>query len=138
MKRYVVGFLFRNNGTEVALVRKLKPEWQRGRLNGIGGKIEPNEDSRAAMVREFAEETGATVDDWRAFAWLRGHGWEVDMYVSHAPAEVRTVEEEEIAWFPVAEIPFLPTIPNLRWLIPMALDKDRVTARVDDWSVPQP
>ena len=72
MKRYVVGFLFRNNGTEVALVRKLKPEWQRGRLNGIGGKIEPNEDSRAAMMREFAEETGANVDDWRAFAWLRG------------------------------------------------------------------
>ena len=68
----MVGFLFRNSGTEVALVRKLKPEWQRGLLNGIGGKIEPGEDSREAMVREFEEETGARVDAWRSFAWLRG------------------------------------------------------------------
>jgi hypothetical protein len=34
----VAGFLFRNNDTEVALIRKNKPDWQKGKLNGIGGK----------------------------------------------------------------------------------------------------
>jgi hypothetical protein len=37
---YVCGFMFANDFTEVALIRKNKPEWQRGKLNGIGGKVE--------------------------------------------------------------------------------------------------
>jgi hypothetical protein len=36
---YVVGFLFRNNLSEVALIKKDRPAWQAGHLNGIGGKL---------------------------------------------------------------------------------------------------
>jgi 8-oxo-dGTP pyrophosphatase MutT (NUDIX family) len=28
---------------EVLLIEKQKPAWQRGKLNGVGGKIEPGE-----------------------------------------------------------------------------------------------
>lgn len=42
----------------VLLIEKQRPEWQKGRLNGVGGKIEPGEADSSAMIREFAEETG--------------------------------------------------------------------------------
>ena len=56
--RYVLGFLFNRDMTEVALILKTKPKWQAGKLNGIGGKVEPGEASAEAMPREFAEEAG--------------------------------------------------------------------------------
>jgi 8-oxo-dGTP pyrophosphatase MutT (NUDIX family) len=58
IQEYVLGFVFNLDKTKVALMRKTKPEWQRGRLNGIGGKIELGETSITAMHREFKEETG--------------------------------------------------------------------------------
>ncbi len=60
---YVAGFYFSECGERVALIRKLKPEWQRGWLNGIGGKVEPGESPLSAMVREFEEEAGARIED---------------------------------------------------------------------------
>jgi 8-oxo-dGTP diphosphatase len=67
MTEYVLGFAFDSN-EEVVLIRKNKPDWQRGLLNGVGGKIEENESSYAAMVREFHEETGVRLHGWDNFA----------------------------------------------------------------------
>ena len=58
MQNYVVGFLFNKDETQVALVRKNRPEWQAGNLNGIGGKMEVGETTNECMQREFKEETG--------------------------------------------------------------------------------
>lgn len=71
---YVVGFLFNHDLSQVALIRKIKPQWQAGKLNGVGGKIEPGETPLEAMVREFKEETGAYVppDDWTSFGLASG------------------------------------------------------------------
>lgn len=55
--RYVVGFVFGDNN-QVLLIRKNRPEKQKGLLNGIGGKIEVNENPSDAMVREAFEEAG--------------------------------------------------------------------------------
>lgn len=47
-----------------------------GRLNGIGGKLEPNEDYLAAAIRETKEETGyeVSVKDCRLSAFVRLSG----------------------------------------------------------------
>jgi 8-oxo-dGTP diphosphatase len=67
MKEAVVGFLFSENLEEVLLIKKARPDWQRGKLNGVGGKIEKTDASpAAAMAREFEEETGMIVP---AIAW---------------------------------------------------------------------
>ena len=131
---YVAGFLFRNGGKEVAMVKKEKPQWQRGRLNGIGGKVEIGESPGEAMRREFQEETGADITDWRPFCVLEGKSreWAVVWYVSHQTAEIKTMEEEEIGWRFVELIATWNCIPNIRWLVPLALDKDSVIARVID------
>lgn len=67
-KAYVCGFLIcRTSQTNwVALIRKARPSWQAGRLNGIGGSIEPGETALSAMRREFEEEAGVVIEDWRA------------------------------------------------------------------------
>ena len=43
IKEYVAGFLFSRDGSLLALILKNKPDWQKGKLNAIGGKIEDGE-----------------------------------------------------------------------------------------------
>ena len=58
MKKFVVGFAFDNTLSNVVMIRKNRPEWQKGSLNGVGGHIEDGEIAIEAMAREFREETG--------------------------------------------------------------------------------
>ncbi len=55
---YVLGFMFSPDEKKVLLIWKNRPSWQAGKLNGIGGKVNPGETPLEAMEREFIEETG--------------------------------------------------------------------------------
>ena len=121
---YVAGFYFSECGRRVALIRKLNSEWQRGKLNGIGGKVEPGESPYVAMVREFEEETGARVESWRLFCTATTE--EDQLYFFTASGDLTALysaETEEVVTAAVEDIPTLDTIPNLRWLVPLALDE---------------
>ncbi|XPV69815.1 MAG: NUDIX hydrolase [Halarcobacter sp.] len=127
MKKYVTGFLFSKDKKQVVLIKKINPKWQRGLLNGVGGKIEENELSCDAMVREFKEETGVTIksDKWLCYAKIhRANYYDLDVYCAYSDLayQVKTVEKEEVV---IVKINNLPDniIPNLKWLIPLALDK---------------
>lgn len=131
---YALGFFFDQRLENVVLISKQKPSWQRGFLNGVGGKIEPGETSLQAMVREFEEETGVKThsDDWSSIASLQEtNGWSVDVFATVAFDEdfwsVRTTTDEEIV---VVLARFLDArsdvLPNLRWLIPLCLDFFRI------------
>lgn len=78
--KYVCGFLV--YGHSVALMRKNRPQWQVGKLNGIGGKIEDGETAAEAMRREFQEETGQDGFEWRETVKLSGVGFEVIFFVA--------------------------------------------------------
>jgi len=134
---YVVGFLFSVSGTFVALIEKQKPEWQKGKLNGIGGKIEEGESQRAAMRREFEEETGAYVGDWRQFAILNHSGNTVYCFVAtQTDQELKTMTGEKVDWYYVKDIDQQPVIGNLKWLIPLALDPDGLRVVIEDKTTP--
>jgi 8-oxo-dGTP diphosphatase len=126
--KYSLGFCFSEDKSHVALINKLKPKWQAGRLNGIGGKKEKGEDYFECMVREFKEETGVLVPVWTNFCTLSGTWGEMHIFNSFTDEvfSVKTIETEQVEIFKVSELPFERTIPNLRWLIPLALDKDGV------------
>jgi 8-oxo-dGTP diphosphatase len=129
--QYVAGFLFRNQGEEVALIRKEKPSWQKNKLNGIGGKIEPGELPYQAMRREFREEAGADVDDWTPFAHLTCGDTVIHFFFSHKPATVETMTNELVEWQLVTNVlGSRHVIQNLKWLIPLALSGDQSFARV--------
>ena len=127
MQEYVCGFAFNSDATSVALIRKLRPKWQAGKLNGIGGHIEENESAGAAMVREFKEETELHVTWWQQFLWLhdRKHKGRVKFYRAFDVhlEKLRSVTEERIGVYTVSYVLSLSVIPNLRWIIPLAADR---------------
>jgi len=138
--RYVVGFAFDEKLKRVVLIRKNRPAWQAGLLNGVGGKVEEIdgriETPEEAMAREFREEVDLdyplprTV--WKRFCRLDGSDWRVDMLRAKLLGQVferirggRTDEKIEI--HKVGKLP-KDTLNNLRWLVPMAVNcfgKDR-------------
>lgn len=125
--RYVAGFMFSRDRAEVALIRKNKPAWQKGLLNGIGGKIEDGESARQAMIREFWEETGSkSQESFRHFALIHGPTFSVDFFYTVGDLnELRTMEEEQIERVRLADIHVLRAdmIENLPWLISLAIDQ---------------
>jgi len=131
MISYVLGFAFSSNENDVLLIQKIKPKWQNGKLNGIGGKVEEGETSKFAMVREFNEEVALTTteDDWSHELTMRGveSGFNVDVF-SMFSDNIYNFKHVE------AEIPFIFSVDalaqsdkvllNLKWLIPLILDHE--------------
>lgn len=132
---YVAGFLFRDKGisTEVALIRKNRPTWQANCLNGIGGKIESGESPLEAMKREFYEEAGALIEDWRPVAVLTNEGQTFDVFFFACKsnnADIASKTSEEVRWFNIYDLEGQARVNNLDWLIPLALNKDKNIAYV--------
>jgi 8-oxo-dGTP diphosphatase len=125
MQHYVCGFLFSPDRSRVLLIRKRRPEWQAGRLNGVGGKVEPTDPSYlAAMTREFREEASLTIHDWRHCLTLAAPDWQGHFFRSFGDIDAaRPLTDELLEIHPAIPLPH-DTIPNLRWIIPLLLDDD--------------
>jgi 8-oxo-dGTP diphosphatase len=125
---YVLGFVFNNDKSEVALMRKTKPEWQKGRLNGIGGKIESGETPIEAMHREFREETGFETNKlyWREIGCMSSNEWFVYILTYDQTFDdlsvLKTVTEEPITIVKVSDLDSELTISNIPWLVRLAKD----------------
>ena len=125
-QKYACGFAFNKARTKVALIEKQRPAWQAGLWNGIGGHVEDGESPLGAQRREFAEEAGLFVHAWHCFAELTscvGPPWRVLFYyASDVPLdELRTLTDERVHAWRVDDLYHLSVVPNLRWLIPLAL-----------------
>lgn len=123
---YVLGFAFSADSTGLVLIKKPKPAWQAGKLNGVGGKVEAGETSLDAMLREFKEETTVetTAADWRQFASMGSVDWNVDVFCAFNDKfdECQTNTPEKVILVSTEIVGNLHTISNLHWLIPMALN----------------
>lgn len=130
--RYVVGLMFNEGMNCMALIRKNKPAWQAGLLNGIGGKIEEGELPIASMVREFKEETGDQTEskDWNLFCEMRGvnnDGGAFEIHFFFARGDLNALESKEAELLEY-HAPWViaagreKTIGNLPWLVALALD----------------
>jgi 8-oxo-dGTP pyrophosphatase MutT (NUDIX family) len=96
MTDFVVGFMRETLTDRVLLIRKNRPAWQAGLLNGPGGKVEDGEAPSQAVVREWREEIGqeTSPSQWRLIASL------TDLRDFHAGGGT-------IFWF-ASEVRFLP------------------------------
>jgi 8-oxo-dGTP diphosphatase len=127
MQGYVCAFLFSWDRSRVLLIRKRRPAWQAGKLNGVGGKIEAGETPAEAVRREFREEAGLDVGDFREVVVLTGTDWRGHFFRGFGDVDAaRAGTDEELEIHPVAGLPE-DTIPNLHWLIPLLLDDDVTT-----------
>lgn len=133
---YVVCLAFDPRHEFVTLIEKRRPEWQVGRLNGPGGKMEADEDVLTAASREFHEETGALIPAhrWRHFATARFvvTGAVVHFVTHTGNFNTRTTTDEKVGCYNLVGLHELPVIPNLHWLIPLALDAEAGFVRVGD------
>ncbi|HJR66473.1 MAG TPA: NUDIX domain-containing protein [Gemmatimonadaceae bacterium] len=122
---YVLALLFTADARDVVLVRKTRPAWQAGRVNALGGKLQDGEAILEAARREVREEAGVDVEEWEQFLV-----WDDPEYrlravraFDDAAHRARTAEDQDVF---LARVDALPpnVIDNLRWIIPLALDRD--------------
>jgi 8-oxo-dGTP diphosphatase len=147
MREYVCSFLFSPDRTRVVLIRKNRPAWQAGKLNGVGGKIELGESPRQAARREFREETGLDLPEsaFEHVLTLRGtddfgsgQPWAGHFFRAFGdPTAARSMTDEPIEIHPVRPLP-PDTIPNLRWMIELLLDDEVVRGFYDVEVRPSP
>lgn len=125
----VLGFAFW--GGRVLLMKKARPDWQAGRINGVGGKCKPGEHHDSAMVREFNEETGLHVPtaSWHNYAVLDEFDHVVYVYATDLTAQQFRAARNEDKTEPLVNASVFgladwagAIIPNLMYLIPLALD----------------
>ncbi len=130
MTRYVLGFMFDQSKQKVLLIHKKRPEWQNGKLNGLGGKNELNELPSQAIVREFREESGIQtyVDEWQHFATMLSENWICYCFVAIGNIHLaKTTTDEMVEVVKVCNIDGINTISNVAWLVRMALNSREAT-----------
>ncbi len=131
IQKYVLGFALDYDLRKVILIRKEKPLWQKGKLNGVGGKIEEGESSLDAMIREFEEESGLYIKGWNNFLTYSGNNFLIDIFYVCLKDEdfysVKTITEELIEIHPINSIqnfPYGSFIPNILWMTKMAVSME--------------
>lgn len=127
MKQYTLGFIFDASLEKVLLIHKNRPEWQAGKVNGLGGKVEEGEDSLTCIVREIQEEANLQTqkDDWIYLGRLGNKDWNMEVFALVYKGDItgaKTMTDEQVEWFEVNNLPS-NVMQNLCWLIPLALDK---------------
>lgn len=120
----------------VLLVLKDRPEWQKGFLNLVGGKVEEGESLEEATLRELKEETGY---EPRKDKTLKIGEIECGSEIVHCfkvlvddqkDPKPRKGETEIVRWYPWRFIrQDKRLIPNLRVLLPLAM------AGITDWKL---
>lgn len=123
--------LFLVDGDSVLLIRKKRGHGA-GKINGPGGKLDPEETPVAGAVRETFEETGIEVLDpvlhgrFR-FVDLRALQWFGYVFLARR-YRGEPVETPEAApfWCPLAELPFAQMWEDDRFWLPRLLAGERL------------
>lgn len=132
MKQYTIGALFPPDLSRIVLIKKSKPDWQKGKWNLPGGKTETNETPQQCISREFWEETGLVVlpIEWKYIGRIQNDTgkdkYSVDFLTAIIVGDQSIIidEEEQARWFRLGSYSLrtAPLISNLDWLIPFALN----------------
>lgn len=129
MKEYTVGFLFDEELQKVVLIRKTHPEWQKGLLNGVGGKVEEGETPLVAMHREWKEEVDIGSYVWKHFLTMYFNHAEIHYFAATDPEDklmiplFPTPTDEKPEIFRLSDILFsTELVYNLRATLPLAID----------------
>lgn len=119
---------------EVLLIHKDKPEWQAGRLNLPGGKVEPGELPIATAERELFEETGLPSMLHIQLGTITGDHYHIDAFSCVIDAcytlEPLAGHTEKPEWMNLRRALFDPRlIENLKVILPLC------ELGVRDWTV---
>lgn len=122
---YVAAFALDENNN-ILFIRKNRPDWQRGYLNGVGGKINFAETAREAMSREFLEETGIAIDkhSWIYVCELinnNGNG-KVSFFTIKVPTiDYKNQTDEQLELINYEVMAQFNLLPNIKVLVELSL-----------------
>jgi len=129
----VLCFLLRDG--EVLLIRKRKG-FGAGKINGVGGRVEPGERPEEAAVREVFEEVGVRVRSLEPAGTLEFYSadsepdWLIHVFLSRDfEGEPRESEEASPRWYRLGELPFEEMWEDDRVWLRYALSGKRVEGR---------
>ena len=128
VKTFCLGFLFSDDRNWVVMTKKNRPDWQAGKMNGLGGAVKIGELPEEAMIREFQEESGIYFESWKMFAEIFSPGSRVIVYCGFAPfslvRSVKTQTDEPVCVLHISHVlKYSTNVPTVNWLIAMALDE---------------
>lgn len=130
-----LGYILSPDRERVLMIhRNARPDDQHlGKYNGLGGKMQPDEDVVTCMKREILEEAGIEVREmtlrgtvnWTGFGpkgedWL-GFVFRIDRYEGTPFADN---PEGTLEWHPVSRIMELPMWEGDRHFLPLIFDDD--------------
>lgn len=130
-----LGYVLSADGREVLMVhRNARGDDQHlGKYNGLGGKLEPDEDVVAGMRREIHEEAGIECVDMRlrgTISWpgfgKAGEDWLGFVFVINgwSGTPLTSNPEGTLEWVPVGKILELPLWEGDRHFLPLVFDDD--------------
>ena len=130
-----LGFVLSPDGQRVLMVHRVArdDDEQLGKWNGLGGKVEPDEDVWTGMAREIREEAGIEVTSMRlrgTVSWPGFHSDGSDVFgfiflIDGWTGTPRTANEEgPLVWQPISGIGELPMWAGDRYFIPQVFDQE--------------
>jgi 8-oxo-dGTP diphosphatase len=124
---YTLAFIFSKRREKVLLITKNRPDYQVGKLNGVGGKLERGETPLEGIIREVREETTLTIPatDWCFAGNIQGKDWKVWVYTTEYSGnlgDALSATDEQVVWYETNSLP-AHCLQNLYWLIPFCKTK---------------
>jgi 8-oxo-dGTP diphosphatase len=128
-----LGYILSEDRQKVLLVHRVsrKDDQHLGKYNGLGGKLEPNEDIATGMKREIHEESGLDVDEmtlkgtinWTGFG-PNGEDWLGFIFLITKVSGVPSTENEEgtLGWHDIESLSELPMWEGDRHFLPLVFD----------------
>lgn len=130
-----LGYVLSPDRSQVLMIhRNARPEDEHlGKYNGLGGKLEANEDVVAGMRREILEEAGIQCDEmclrgtisWPGFG-KNGEDWLgfVFLVTRYSGQPYTRNPEGTLEWKPLAGLMDLPMWEGDRHFLPLVFDAD--------------
>lgn len=128
MFKLVVGYIFNPEMDQVILIKKIRPDFMVGKLNGVGGKVEAGEEYIEAMRRESKEETGLEIEKWQKVCKMVGPDWKMIVYYTVVDniTEARKMEEEEVGVYDVWKLFDCDLMHDVLWIVHLVKDHDKI------------
>jgi 8-oxo-dGTP diphosphatase len=130
-----LGYILSPDAEKVLLVHRnaRKDDQHLGKYNGLGGKMQADEDVRSCMVREIQEEAGVLCRDMELRGTINWPGFGPDgedwlgfifLITSFEGVPCQSNEEGELAWHRLDQLGELPMWEGDRYFLPLVFDKD--------------
>lgn len=130
-----LGYVLSPDGSQVLMLHRnaREDDHHLGKYNGLGGKIEADEDVLAGMIREIREEAGIECEalelrgtlSWPGFG-KHGEDWLAFVFVvtRFTGAPLESNPEGTLEWVAIADLHSLPMWEGDRHFLPLVFDAD--------------